>query len=211
MLFLDDDVAVNSNLLMAHDEAHAASGQPTVVFGRIVEERQTPFVSKTDELLQRAWERELSEVMPADGGSPLESSIGAEAEQSTWFGLNCSIRRELFEKMGGFDARMRSDEEMEFGLRLYRAGVQARYAPRAVVRHRGCNDQSSYWPRCWRLSGALDVYRVREKGERSAHALIPTRQVPSVEPSLTRISSQSVKVWARTLSMASRRNTPGLK
>ncbi|MDT8067548.1 MAG: polysaccharide deacetylase family protein [Terriglobia bacterium] len=168
VLFLDDDVAVDRELLKAHDKAHAAApGWPTVVFGRILEERQTPFVSKTDELLQRAWERQLAEVMPAEGDSPVGRLIGAEAEQSTWFGLNCSIRRELFEKMGGFDERMRSDEEMELGLRLYRVGVQARYAPKAVVRHRGGKDQSAYWPRCWRLSGALDVFRAREKGERS--------------------------------------------
>lgn len=170
LLFLDDDVLPDNDLVRAHDEAHAALPEwpETVVFGRMVEERETPFRSKTDELLQEAWERSLAEVMPPEGGSPGVSSIGTEVEKSAWFGLNCSIRRELFLRMGGFDERLRSDEEVEFGLRLYRAGVLTQYAPKAVIRHRGGKDQSTYYPRCWGLSGALDVYRVREKGERSA-------------------------------------------
>jgi GT2 family glycosyltransferase/peptidoglycan/xylan/chitin deacetylase (PgdA/CDA1 family) len=169
LLFVDDDVVPEPDLLCAHSEAHAsAAGWPdAVVCGRIIEERQEPIRSKTDEFLQSAWERELAEALPAEG-APNTASIGESAERSAWFGLNCSIRRELFEKLGGFDARMCSDEEMEFGLRLYRAGVQTRYAPKAIVRHRGSRDQSSYYPRCWALSGELDVYRVRERGERSA-------------------------------------------
>ena len=169
LLFLDDDVVPESDLLQAHSQSHAgASGWPeAVVCGRIIEERQAPFRSKTDEFLQEAWARELAVALPAEG-VPDAGSIGEPAEHSAWFGLNCSIRRELFENLGGFDARMRSDEEMEFGLRLYRSGVQTRYAPKAIVRHRGSRDQSSYYPRCWALSGELDVYRVREKNERSA-------------------------------------------
>lgn len=170
LLFLDDDVEPDANVLRAHDEAHAVAPHwpEAFVFGRLVESRETPFQSKTDEFLQRARERELAEAMPDDGAPPYITAIGTEAERSAWFGLNCSIRRELFAKMGRFDGRMRSDEETEFGLRLYRAGVLPRYAPKAVVRHRGGKDQSAYYPRCWELSGELDVYRAQEKGERSA-------------------------------------------
>jgi len=170
LLFLDDDLSVEPYLLQAHLEAQAKAPKwpETVVFGRIVESREMPFRSKTDEFLQQSWEQSLAQVMPAKGDSPNMTSIGAEAEKSAWFGLNCSIRRELFARMGGFDERLHSDEEMEFGLRLYRAGVQVRYAPNAVIRHRGGKDQSDYYPRCWRLSGELDLYRAREKGERSA-------------------------------------------
>ena len=169
LLFLDDDIAPHPDLLRAHSEFHAGEpGWPEIVVcGRIIEERQMPFRSKTDEFLQVAWERELAEALPADAG-PNMASVGEQAERTAWFGLNCSIRRELFERLGGFDPRMRSDEETEFGLRLYRAGVLTRYAPKAIVRHHGSKDQSSYYPRCWRLSGELDVYRAREKNERSA-------------------------------------------
>ena len=170
LLFLDDDVEGDADLLRAHDEAHfAAPNWPeTIVFGRLVESRETPLRSKTDEFLQRARERELAAVMPSEGSVLRDAAIGSEAERSAWFGLNCSIRRELFVRMGGFDERLRSDEETEFGLRLYRAGVVQRYTPKAVIRHRGGKDQSAYYPRCWGLSGEFDVYRAREKSERSA-------------------------------------------
>ncbi len=170
LLFLDDDIEPDANLLRAHDGTHSAVPKwpEAAVFGRIVEDRETRSRSRTDEFLQEAWERSLAAVMPAEGSSPDVSSIGVNAERMAWFGLNCSIRRGLFARIGGFDERLRSDEEMEFGLRLYRAGVQARYVPNAVIRHQGGKDQSVYYPRCWGLSGELDVYRVREKGERSA-------------------------------------------
>ena len=169
LLFLDDDVLPNPDLLAEHDRAHTSAEQwpPAVVCGRIVEERQAPFFSKTDEFMQKSWERSLDEALPSDGAPPL-TSVGADAERSAWFGLNCSIPKSLFEQLGGFDPAMRSDEEMEFGLRLYRAGVLTQYAPGAVVRHRGSKDMSVYYPRCWRLSGHLDVHRALQRGERSA-------------------------------------------
>ena len=171
LLFLDDDVVPDADLLKSHDEAHATAPEwpDTTVFGRIVEAREAPLQSRTDEFLQKSWEQSLTNTMPPEGSSPRINSVGVEAERSAWFGLNCSIRRELFVRMGGgFDERLRSDEEMEFGLRLYRAGVLASYVPKATLRHRGGKDQSVYYPRCWGASGGLDVYRVREKGERSA-------------------------------------------
>jgi peptidoglycan/xylan/chitin deacetylase (PgdA/CDA1 family)/GT2 family glycosyltransferase len=170
LLFLDDDIDPDADLVRTHSETHAMAPEwpETVAFGRLVEARETPVRSKTDEFLQRAWEQSLTQVMPEGGASPGLTSIGSEAERSAWFGLNSSIGRELFARMDGFDERLRSDEELEFGLRLYRSGVQARYAPKAVIRHRGGKDQSAYYPRCWGLSGEFDVYRAREKGERSA-------------------------------------------
>ncbi|MGE5109939.1 MAG: polysaccharide deacetylase family protein [Acidobacteriaceae bacterium] len=169
LLFLDDDVAPDPHLLEVDLKAHAEAQEwpSSAICGRIIEERQTAFVSKTDEFLQRSWEEFLAQALPPER-TPNTASIGSKAELSAWFGLNCSIRRELFEILGGFDGRLRSDEEMEFGLRLYRAGMATRYVPGAVVRHHGSGDQSKYYPRCWRLSGELDVYRAREKKERSA-------------------------------------------
>ena len=169
LLFLDDDVVPDSGLLAKHSEVQASAEEwpPVVVCGRIVEERQAPFRSKTDELMQRSWERSLQKALPESGIHSL-NSIGREAEESAWFGLNCSIRKSLFERLGGFDTAMRSDEEMEFGLRIYRAGILTRYASKALVRHRGSKDMSTYYPRCWRLSGQLDVHRALQCGERSA-------------------------------------------
>ncbi len=168
LLFLDDDVLPARDLLQQHDAAH--SGSPSwpvqVVCGRIIEDRQEPFHSKTDEYMQESWQNHLTQALP--GKVQCINSVGSVAERSAWFGLNCSVRRELLNKLGGFDSHMRSDEELEFGLRLYRHGVQTQYAPLAVIRHRGSKDMSRYYPRCWGLSGSLDVHRAIENNERSA-------------------------------------------
>ena len=168
LLFLDDDVMPSANLISQHEAVlnSGAAWPASVVCGRIIEERTAPFWSKTDEFMQHAWEQSLQHALP-ENGAPGLLSVGAEAERGAWFGLNCSIKRELFQQLGGFDPRMRSDEEMEFGLRLYRGGVLTRYAPKATVRHRGSKDMSEYYPRCWRFSGELDVHRAFECDERS--------------------------------------------
>jgi len=165
LLFLDDDVIPSPDLIAKHDDEHS-SARSVAVIGRIIEERQTPFVSKTDEYMQQSWESSLAEALPREGASEI-LSVGAVAEDAAWFGLNCSMERTLFQRVGGFDAKLRSDEELELGVRLYRLGVQSRYASEAVVYHRGSKDMSQYYPACWRRSGELDVYRAREKGERS--------------------------------------------
>jgi GT2 family glycosyltransferase/peptidoglycan/xylan/chitin deacetylase (PgdA/CDA1 family) len=197
LLFLDDDVVPAPDLLQAHRDAHAEAPDwpSSVVCGRIIEDRQTPFFSKTDEFLQRAWERSLAEALPAHGMLDT-NSVGTKAELSTWFGLNCSIRRELFATIGGFDSKLRSDEELELGLRLYRAGVQTRYASNAVVRHRGTKDQSSYYPGCWGLSGKLDVYRARERDERSSQ--------------LSQLTGPSSGAWLRRILTAAAWQSPEL-
>ena len=119
LLFLDDDVEPATDLISEHEAAlNSLPAWPAyVVCGRIVEERTAPFRSKTDKFMQRAWEQSLQHALPGDG-APNLLSVGAGAERGAWFGLNCSIKRELFELLGGFDPRMRSDEEMEFGLNL---------------------------------------------------------------------------------------------
>ncbi|HEX6879027.1 MAG TPA: polysaccharide deacetylase family protein, partial [Terriglobales bacterium] len=168
LLFLDDDVLPGRDLLQQHTAAQSQSPEwpPTIVCGRIIEDRQEPFHSKTDEYMQQSWLRDLEQALPCKTQSI--NTVGSDAERSAWFGLNCSIRRELFDQVGGFDTYMRSDEELELGFRLYRCGVQTQYAPLAIVRHRGSKDMSGYFPRCWNLSGSLDVHRAIENNERSA-------------------------------------------
>lgn len=169
LLFLDDDVIASPELLSAHNDEHRAAPEwpEYAVFGRTIEERQSEIRSATDRFLQRAWERSLAESQPEFERANL-LSVGDEGERTVWFGLNCSIKRELFAALGGFDPQIRTDEESEFGFRLYRAGVQSQYARSAVVRHRGTRDLSEYYPRCWRSSGTQDLHRVRDLGERGA-------------------------------------------
>jgi GT2 family glycosyltransferase len=56
-------------------------------------------------------------------------------------GANLAVRRDSFERLGGFDPRLgagtpsRGGEELDLFLRALRAGMSLRYTPAAVVRH----------------------------------------------------------------------------
>lgn len=169
LLFLDDDVIACAELLQHHAAEHLAcpSWPNLLVFGRIVEQRELPFFSKTDYLIQMGRQRYLECVHPEDG-LPDTMSVGAKAETTACFGLNCSIRKTAFLEAGGFDERLRTDEEMELGYRLYLKGFLRRYAQNAKINHFGGKDLSQYNPHCWASSGRNDLYRVDVLGQRCA-------------------------------------------
>jgi GT2 family glycosyltransferase/peptidoglycan/xylan/chitin deacetylase (PgdA/CDA1 family) len=176
LLFLDDDVIPSPNLLFTHEIEHtqAPNWPPSVAYGRTIEERQVPIVSKTDEFLQQAWEQFLTDYHP-DDITPDADSIGGNVEAFIWCGMNCSIRRNVFEEAGGFDSVLRTDEEMELGLRLFRKGVAFRYVKDAVVRHKNTKVMTKYVPQTWKLRARLDVYRARDLGQRSIQNSYLTR------------------------------------
>ena len=168
LLFLDDDVVPDANLLLRHDTQQAAGAHAKLaVFGRTLERRQVPFRSHTDRRMQESWETHLAQAFPVQGAPDMQC-VGEEAERSVFFGLNCSIARESFLKEGGFDEQLRSDEETEFGCRLYRRGYLFAYAADATVEHLNSKDMARYYPACWSRSGLNDLYRARDRGQRCA-------------------------------------------
>lgn len=48
---------------------------------------------------------------------------------------NLFVRREVIQVVGGFDARLRSSGDVDFGQRVYRAGFRQLYAPEAMTYH----------------------------------------------------------------------------
>jgi glycosyltransferase involved in cell wall biosynthesis len=53
----------------------------------------------------------------------------------TYPSCNLAYRRELFERLGGFDPRFITAEDIDLNLRAVRAGAAIRYLPEAVVYH----------------------------------------------------------------------------
>ena len=170
VLFLDDDVIADPDLVSAHMLHHqqAAPGWRLAVTGLSAEDRQTELSTYINERLHEHWKTMLgylSETLSAPG----LDSIGEDFEKIVCFGMNGSMRRDLFLAQGGFNEVFRaSDEEAEFGIRLYLAGFDFIFEPRSLLIHRNSKDLTAYFRGCWRASGALDVYRVIELGERSA-------------------------------------------
>jgi peptidoglycan/xylan/chitin deacetylase (PgdA/CDA1 family) len=154
--------------LRHHDTQHASTAdEKLVVFGRTVERRQLPPQSSTDRYMQTSWERLLANSFP-QGKLPDTECIGAEAENMVFFGLNCSMSRDLFLQEGGFDAQLRSDEETEMGCRLYRRGYLFAYVEKAEIAHLNSKNLAEYYPACWARSGLNDLYRARSLDQRCA-------------------------------------------
>ncbi len=164
VLFLDDDVIADPDLVGAHMRHHQESGscRRLAVTSLAAEDRQTQLSTYLNERLHHHWKSMLEYASGILGATGIDS-ISDEFQSIACFGLNSSIRRDLFVNQGGFNERFRaSDEESELGIRLYLAGVEFVFEPRVLLTHKNSRDLTAYFRACWRASGALDVYRVFE-------------------------------------------------
>jgi len=61
------------------------------------------------------------------------------------FGLCCSYRRDVFERVQGFDNYfpVNAGEDLDIGLRIHKAGYKLSYTPEAVVDHLHCDTVDS--------------------------------------------------------------------
>jgi peptidoglycan/xylan/chitin deacetylase (PgdA/CDA1 family)/glycosyltransferase involved in cell wall biosynthesis len=169
-LFLDDDVLADAELLAAHMRHHqsAAPGRFLGVLSLTAEDRHTKLSSYINECLHENWKRTLAHISSSLSASGA-GSICEGIQRIMYFGLNCSISRDLFLSQGGFNECFRaSDEEMELGLRLHLAGVELVFEPQVLVTHKNSKDLERYFGNCWSASGTLDTFRVFELGQRNA-------------------------------------------
>lgn len=128
LLFLGDDTEPESpGLLRAHLDLHAARPQGSYgVLGRITwspRSRVTPFMR---------W---------LENGGPqfhyCELEPGPVDAASYFYSSHASLKRSLFERVGGFDERFpgAAVEDTELGVRLADAGLELDYHPELLVLH----------------------------------------------------------------------------
>lgn len=107
-------------------------------------------------------------LAPGASDSPFEEHVENESGGVLW-SCNLAIRRDVFERLGGFDEDFREagGEDMEFAWRVARAGLRVRFAPDAVVHHpprpigwRGL------WRRTWMIRW-MSLYRIKTGQARS--------------------------------------------
>ena len=127
VLFLDDDVLADPGLVAEHLAAHAADPRPQLaVLGDVRwadELRRTPFMRWLDEGIQFDYGR-------------LED--GQDAGWGRFYTANLSVKRELLERVGGFDEERFpfGYEDLDLGLRAHRdAGLELRYSRAASAQH----------------------------------------------------------------------------
>jgi glycosyltransferase involved in cell wall biosynthesis len=121
------------------------------------------------------------------------------------FGANMAFRKEIFEKYGGFRTdlgrsgnNLISNEDTEFGRRLFAAGLRLRYEPGAVVYHPIQEDRlrKEYFLNWWFNKGRSDVRELRGASRALGVFGIPLRQIRTLIGGSLR--------WALAISESSR-------
>ena len=125
LLFLDDDVEIDDRELLDRHVRHYDDPSVAGVVGRIVNA-----------------ERRADLPRPAAAGAlgflQMNFDHPYAMDVPTAAGANMSFRRELVERLGGFDERYTANAfrwETDFSLRVIRAGYRIRYDPEARVLH----------------------------------------------------------------------------
>jgi GT2 family glycosyltransferase len=120
LLFLDDDLVPDPDLLRSHAEAHETGDR--VVIG------YCPPCPRNRNLASfgaAAWWEDHYRAL-------------RDAAQLTFMDVlsgNMSVRRETFDRIGGFDVSLRRREDWEWGIRALQGGAHVAYRPEARAAH----------------------------------------------------------------------------
>jgi GT2 family glycosyltransferase len=121
LLFLDDDMLCDPQLLAAHVTAHKTPDR-VVAFGSLFLSDDTP-----PSLAAECFRSEIGAFHLEQERRP-----GAEWRITDCVFSNASLSRALLEDVGGFDETFRMREDLELGTRLFSGGVSPQYIANAV-------------------------------------------------------------------------------
>jgi glycosyltransferase involved in cell wall biosynthesis len=144
LIFLDDDVMPAPDLVEKHLAAHS-DGLPTVAIGRLAP-ASMPGVPGWWRWLEGQLDRQYRAMLR--GKRPIDGVC--------LYTGNCSISRDAFLQIHGFNERLEHSEDIELGMRLEKAGVSFRLALDASAEHWGCRGYSS-WREMARCYGRWDA------------------------------------------------------
>lgn len=125
LVFLDDDISVGPRFVAAH---HRGAAGDEVIIG-------PPFPafegeSRVNSLAKSWWNDELYRIAEQSDRSSFMRFITG----------NCSINKDTFEELGGFDGTLVGNEDYEFGYRVLKSGRGIAYAEDAAGAHFGGTD-----------------------------------------------------------------------
>lgn len=128
LLFLGDDTEpADEGLLRAHIDLHTARPEPTYgVLGRITWTPRKPVTPFMRWLENGGPQFHYAELAPG----PVDAA-------SYFYSSHASVKRSIFEQVGGFDVRFPTAavEDTELGVRLADAGLELDYHPELLVLH----------------------------------------------------------------------------
>jgi glycosyltransferase involved in cell wall biosynthesis/peptidoglycan/xylan/chitin deacetylase (PgdA/CDA1 family) len=122
VLFIDDDMLCDSNLIGEHIAAHRAGGDQ-VVIGPVYISPDSPrtLATRQTDLETRDW---IARYHRGDFRYPLDAFVGA----------NTSLRRDALLAAGGFDEQfIGAKEDVDLGFRLWKSKTTFRYCQTAIT------------------------------------------------------------------------------
>jgi GT2 family glycosyltransferase len=121
LLFLDDDLVAEPDLVRRHAEAHD-DGRERVAIGYC---RPRPRQRNLASLGASAWWEDHYRALRDAAALTFMDILGG----------NMSVPRDAFERLGGFDRALGRREDWEWDLRVLEAGIEVVYEPRARAIH----------------------------------------------------------------------------
>jgi GT2 family glycosyltransferase len=197
LVFLDDDMEPEPQLLDAHYRAHASSSGRRVVMGYLPPD--------ADLRVNRRAGRERMDWLKVQLSDWWEEGFAAMAQPGHRFAYtdvlsgNFSLGAALFHEAGGFDPDYYPcRDDFEFGLRLLQAGAELAFSPEARSRHNDKTDLPRLLQRK-RDEGRTDVQLARQHPH-IRPALLITRQLRGLQwPSV--LLRRGARTWPAAADM----------
>jgi GT2 family glycosyltransferase len=181
LLFLDDDVEPMPGLVQAHEAFHTNLPNGLAIGDLLPGVVQTGFFG----VIVRGWLEAMCDGLREPGHRHVYRDVLTG---------HLSIRRELFDRLGGFDPSFRCHEDYELGYRAIEAGLTVRFLPDAVAVHHDRTDLSKAFRRkfeegvadvglCARhppLCAVVPLARTRERGRLGRLLMAMAWACPSV-------------------------------
>jgi glycosyltransferase involved in cell wall biosynthesis len=168
VLLLDDDIIAPPDLLRKHCSAHSdceccvvhgplyiASSSSNTILRHVLELRCGDYYRDLDPKSQLRYPEEIA------------SSIAVLSALA-----NSSMPRDLLLRCGGFDEQILAGEDLELGLRLWKAGATFRYLPEAVAYEHHVKPSRQYLERQAKALGADDIIISRKHPEYRPYSLL---------------------------------------
>ena len=160
VLFLDDDVVADDQLLIEHFRTHQEFDEMSVVIGPMLTPdnfRMSPWVAWEQHMLERQYKAMLrGDYKPT---------------YRQFYTGNASALREHLNQINGFDKNLKRAEDVEMAFRLAKLGANFYFNPNAKVYHFAERSFQS-WKQTGYFYGWNDVIFYKEKGMDSILPLI---------------------------------------
>jgi GT2 family glycosyltransferase len=154
IVFIDDDVVAEPQLLTEHARSHREAARDVVVVGPLL----TP-----DDFEMTAWVRWEQEMLMKQYRALLRGDWPASARQ--FYTGNASLRRSHILAVGGFDEGLRRAEDVELGYRLADKGLGFVFNMRAAGMHYAERSFRA-WLKAAHTYGRNDVIFARDRNQK---------------------------------------------